>query len=360
MASTRRGAGELIAETTARIAERCLFPRAGAVAARPREAGCRADDRDASARRLRGGAHARAHVVRNSTRAGRRWLIALPTEETPNMADDNDVREMTSDPKFRKVLVTDGKSVVGQAARRRACKAAAPDIVWVGVAEPWNGRSPARSCCAAQDGIEIVPLDATDEKSRARSRGRHRRQGRYPRQHDGICATARPARPQGHRASRAPRWTRPISASRLAQAFGPAMRMRGADGINNSDRVGQHSLDLCAGELACARRLLGLASGVPVALALPARRAAARRRPGDECVHRARRRRVESRLVPPPKVAPRAHRAGDRVGAAGRARGRSILGDVAAGDPAASRGQSEGARARARQVTSRFQPSRRT
>ena len=31
------------------------------------------------------------------------------------MADDRQLREMTCDPKFRKVLVTDGKTAVGQA-----------------------------------------------------------------------------------------------------------------------------------------------------------------------------------------------------------------------------------------------------
>ena len=66
----------------------------------------------------------------------------------------------------------------------------------------------------------------------------------------------------------------------LAQAFRPAMRMRGADGINTQCGLGQHSLGLCAGELACLWRLLGLASRVPVALALPPRRAQARRRQG--------------------------------------------------------------------------------
>ena len=53
------------------------------------------------------------------------------------MADDKMLREMTSDPKFRKVLVTDGKTEVGQAIVRALVKAGA-DIVWVGHAEPWK------------------------------------------------------------------------------------------------------------------------------------------------------------------------------------------------------------------------------
>ena len=53
------------------------------------------------------------------------------------MADDPMLREMTCDPKFRKVLVTDGKSAVGQAMAKALVEAGA-DIVWVGVAEPWK------------------------------------------------------------------------------------------------------------------------------------------------------------------------------------------------------------------------------
>ena len=42
-------------------------------------------------------------------------FIATPEEEVPNMADDRQLREMTRDPKYRKVLITDGKSELGQA-----------------------------------------------------------------------------------------------------------------------------------------------------------------------------------------------------------------------------------------------------
>jgi hypothetical protein len=42
-------------------------------------------------------------------------LIGFPPEEMEHMADDRMLREMTSDPKFRKILVTDGKTEVGQA-----------------------------------------------------------------------------------------------------------------------------------------------------------------------------------------------------------------------------------------------------
>ncbi len=57
----------------------------------------------------------RAHL----DKSGQAVLIALPANDTPNMADDRILREMTSDPKFRKVLITDAKSATGQALCKR-------------------------------------------------------------------------------------------------------------------------------------------------------------------------------------------------------------------------------------------------
>jgi uncharacterized OB-fold protein len=48
-------------------------------------------------------------------RSGSAVAMALPEKDTPNMADDPHLREMTCDPKFRRVLITDGRSSVGQA-----------------------------------------------------------------------------------------------------------------------------------------------------------------------------------------------------------------------------------------------------
>src|SRR5215216_3518387 len=48
-------------------------------------------------------------------RAGQAVIAALPEKEKADMADDRQLREFTCDPKQRKVLVTDGKTVLGQA-----------------------------------------------------------------------------------------------------------------------------------------------------------------------------------------------------------------------------------------------------
>ena len=47
------------------------------------------------------------------------------------MADDRQLREMTCDPKFRKVLVTDAKTALGQTLVE-AVVAAGADLVWAG------------------------------------------------------------------------------------------------------------------------------------------------------------------------------------------------------------------------------------
>ena len=70
-------------------------------------------------------------------RSGQAVLIGFPEKESEHMADDKMLREMASDPQHRKVLVTDGKSAVGQAVVKALVKAGA-DIVWVGHAEPWK------------------------------------------------------------------------------------------------------------------------------------------------------------------------------------------------------------------------------
>ena len=79
------------------------------------------------------------------------------------MADDTMLREMTSDPKFRKVLVTDGKTAVGQALVQALVKAGA-EIVWVGHAEPWK-KLPGIEDITKLKEVTLVPLDLTNGRS---------------------------------------------------------------------------------------------------------------------------------------------------------------------------------------------------
>ena len=165
-------------------------------------------------------------------KSGQAVAFARPEGETPNMADDRQWREMTADPKFRRVLVTNGRSVIGQEAVA-ALKAAGAKTVFVGVAEPWRpfaGEAQLRG----QDGIEIVALDASDEKSCADLAADIG--GKV----DILVNTTEYVRPGGLLDRKGTSIARDeidqayLGFINLAQSFGPAMRMRGADGINNS------------------------------------------------------------------------------------------------------------------------------
>src|SRR5204863_175736 len=71
-------------------------------------------------------------------------------------------RETTCDPKYRKVLVTDAKTALGQALVKSLVEAGA-DLVWAGHAEPWKkfaGFDELKKLL--QDAL--VPLDVTDPK----------------------------------------------------------------------------------------------------------------------------------------------------------------------------------------------------
>ncbi|MET3911749.1 NAD(P)-dependent dehydrogenase (short-subunit alcohol dehydrogenase family)/uncharacterized OB-fold protein [Bradyrhizobium sp. S3.3.6] len=165
-------------------------------------------------------------------KSGQAVAFAHPEGETPNMADDKQWREMTADPKFRRVLVTNGRSVIGQEVVA-ALKAAGAKTVFVGVAEPWRPFA-GEKLLRGQDGIEIVTLDAADEKSAADLAADIG--GKV----DILVNTTEYVRPGGLLDRRGTSTARDeidqayLGFINLAQAFGPAMRMRGADGISNS------------------------------------------------------------------------------------------------------------------------------
>lgn len=107
-----------------------------------------------------GAAPQRVRVGARLSRSGQAVLIGFPLEGSTNMADDRVLREMTSDPRFRKVLVTDGKTAAGQAIVRAVIGAGA-DIVWVGHAEPWKNYGGLDELATLPQ-VTLVPLDLTD------------------------------------------------------------------------------------------------------------------------------------------------------------------------------------------------------
>lgn len=177
-----------------------------------------------------GDAPARVTVGARLDRAGRAVLIAFPPEETPHMADDPMLREMTCDPKMRKVLVTDGMTGVGQAAVRALVKAGA-DIVWVGHAEPWKRHGSGLDDITALPQVSLVPLDLSNERSVTELAGEIG--GKV----DIVFNNAEVHRAFGIGARRGTDVARAemdinyFGLLRLAQAFGPALKSRSADGV---------------------------------------------------------------------------------------------------------------------------------
>ncbi|MGE0736692.1 MAG: SDR family NAD(P)-dependent oxidoreductase [Alphaproteobacteria bacterium] len=165
-------------------------------------------------------------------RSGNAVLFAQPEQETPNMADDSHLREMTCDPKFRKVLVTDGKSPVGQATVK-ALAAAGADLIWVGHAEPWK-QYPGFEDLNKIPQVTMLPLDVTNAKSVKEIAGEIG--GRV----DILINTAEHHRTYGIASrygvetARAEMDVNYFGLLRLAQEFAPIMRARGADGQSSA------------------------------------------------------------------------------------------------------------------------------
>ncbi len=177
-------------------------------------------------------APSRVRVHANIDRAGQAALVAMPEKDTPNMADDRQLREMTCDPKFRKVLITDAKTPLGQALCEALVKAGA-DLIWAGHAEPWK-KPPGFERLENLSQVSLVPLDLTNSRSVRNLAGEIG--GRvdilintadYHRNY-GIAAR------DGVEVARAEMDINYFGLLRLAQEFAPALRSRGADGQSSA------------------------------------------------------------------------------------------------------------------------------
>jgi len=177
-------------------------------------------------------APARVQVGARLDRAGQAVLVGFPIDEVPNMADDRQLREMTCDPKFRKVLVTDGKTAVGQAIVAALARAGA-DLIWVGRSEPWK-RFPGEERIGQTAQASLVPLDLTDERSVRELAGEIG--GKV----DIVVNNAEVHRPfgiasrPGTDAARLEMDVNYFGLLRLAQELGPALRFRAADGQSSA------------------------------------------------------------------------------------------------------------------------------
>jgi NAD(P)-dependent dehydrogenase (short-subunit alcohol dehydrogenase family)/uncharacterized OB-fold protein len=236
-------------------------------------------------------------------RAGTAVMMALPDRDTANMGDDAELREFTCDPKFRRVLITDGRDEVGQALAR-ACAEAGASMILVGIADPWKP-FPGEAALRATEKVEIVPLDLTDSRSVAELAAQNGARV------DILINTAAHVRsggmldPAGLALAREELELRYLGLIRLAQAFGPAMRARGADGVNAAAAF----VNLLSIHAMAAWPAYGVFSSVEAACLSAAQTLRSELRPGGVKVVNVFSGPLETewfQTVPPPKVAPAA------------------------------------------------------
>ncbi len=177
-------------------------------------------------------ASARVRVSARLDRAGQAVLIAFPPRETLHMADDAQLREMTCDPRYRKVLVTDGKTAVGQAMIKALVDAGA-DIVWAGFAEPWK-QLPGYDAIVKLSQVTPVPLDLTNERSVSELAGELGGKVDILINNAEVHRTYGISARRGTDVARAEMDVNYFGLLRLAQEFGPALRARGADGKSSA------------------------------------------------------------------------------------------------------------------------------
>lgn len=96
-------------------------------------------------------------------KSGNAVAIAMPDTPTAHPEDDVQLRELTCDPKFRRVLITDGRNATGQA-MANAMATAGASIIFVGIADPWKP-FPGETALRAVPNVEVILLDITDSQS---------------------------------------------------------------------------------------------------------------------------------------------------------------------------------------------------
>jgi len=148
------------------------------------------------------------------------------------MQDDKTLRETSCDPKFRRALVTDGKSEIGRAVAQALLDAGAT-MVLVGDPTPWRKAAQFEALCA-DPRVQVQALDVTDTDSVervSRSIG-----GKV----EILVNTAGYERDGGLLHNRDLIKAQDsfnincVGLMRLAQHFGPGMAGRGSDGVNNA------------------------------------------------------------------------------------------------------------------------------
>lgn len=147
------------------------------------------------------------------------------------MQDDPMLRAMSSDPKHRRVLITDVRSPLALPLAQAVLKAGAAQV-FLGEPEHWR-RWEGRAGFEGMENVSLMPLDVTDTASVSRLAAEIG--GKV----DILINTAQFIRPGGVLGNdtifaREGMETNVLGLMRLAQGFGPAMASRTADGVNSA------------------------------------------------------------------------------------------------------------------------------
>jgi NAD(P)-dependent dehydrogenase (short-subunit alcohol dehydrogenase family) len=141
------------------------------------------------------------------------------------------MRELTADPKHRRVLITDARAQNAPAIAR-ALRDAGASLIFAGEAESWR---PYRTRAALKEaGVDILPMDVTDTLSVDTLAGE------IGGKTDILINNAKFVRSGGALARGDTTFARDeievnyLGLMRLAQAFGPGMCARAADGTNSA------------------------------------------------------------------------------------------------------------------------------
>ena len=180
-----------------------------------------------------GDAAQRVRVGARLDRAGQAVLIGFADPEDPNMADDKMLREMGSDPRFRKALVTDAMTPLGQALVRALVQAGA-EIVWAGHAEPWKRHGSGLDDIGGLPQVTLMPLDLSNARSVSALAGEIGGKVEIVVNNAEVHRTFGIAARRGTDAARAEMDINYFGLLRLGQEFGPALKGRAADGVANA------------------------------------------------------------------------------------------------------------------------------
>jgi NAD(P)-dependent dehydrogenase (short-subunit alcohol dehydrogenase family)/uncharacterized OB-fold protein len=175
-----------------------------------------------------GAVQCRVRVEAALDRASQGVLVALPEHGATDFSEDARMRELTCDPRLRKVLITDGKTAVGQAVAQ-ALAAAGAHLIWIGESEPWK-KLPGFETLRDLPQAKFVPLDVTEGRSVRELAGEIGAKVDILINTADCHRTVSLASRRGVETAQLEIEVNYLGLLRLAQAFAPLLKARAADG----------------------------------------------------------------------------------------------------------------------------------